>query len=194
MQLTVPHTKIPDPSDTQIVAVLEDLSEDGNRFAILGIDDQTYIQTAITPQGFVVEYREGSGASHYASTSQSHDLETVKRLFLLYHAQDPRYKSLIEYRQWQRPSPSLFDIRIRDLTVWGWLVSILYLAAVLGVFLPVAYRVGTVPALKGNELVIATLLVPLFFAVTVITFLIARALAKRLGISLFREKKEDSAG
>jgi hypothetical protein len=97
MYLIVEHTKIPDPSDTQIVAVLEDVTEDGNLFAILAIDDQTYIQTAITPHGLVVAYREGSEESHCESTSQTHDLETVKKLFLLYRTQDPRYKTLVEY-------------------------------------------------------------------------------------------------
>jgi hypothetical protein len=183
MYLVVKHTKIPEPSDTQIVAA--DLTEDGNRFAILGIDDQTYIQTAIRPHGFVVAYREGPEESHCESTSQTHDVETVKNLFLLYHAQDPRYKTLVEYRPWQSPSPSLFRARIRDLTAWGWLVAILSLVAVLSAFMPVAYRIVSELSLEGDHVEDVALLAILFVVVTVIVFSIAGVLVKWFGIRCF---------
>ena len=201
MRLTVgPNTlSVPDPTDTQIVARLEDLTEDGNSFTILGTDDQTYIQTAITPRGFVVEYREGSKDTHHESTL-THDIETVKNLFLLYRKQDPAYKSAIQYRQWQpgwRPvSRSLFDVRIRDPTVWGWFVALLYLIVVLGVCVPGVYRIGRelIPTIQGDEWLIALLLVPFLLALIIVMFSATEALAKRFGISLFRQKKGNKPG
>lgn len=195
-----PNTlSVPDPTETQVDVRLEDLAEDGNSFAILGIDDQTYIQTALTPHGFVVEYREGSKETHHEST-QTHDLETVKKLFLLYRKQDPAYKSAIQYRQWQsgrRPaSRSLFDVRIRDLTVWGWLVALLYLVVVLGACVPGAYRIGRelIPTIQGDEWLIALLLVPFLLALIFVMFSATEALAKRFGMSLFRQKKGNKPG
>ena len=192
MHLTVGRTTIPDPSDTQILAVLEDLSDP---LAILGIDDQTFILAVRTVHGFVVQYREGSKESHREST-QTHDLETVKNLFLLYHKQDPRHKSLIEYKQWQPPSPSFSEVRIGDLTPWGWLVAILYLVAMLAAFVPVAYWMGDqlIPTIRGDEWLIVLLLVIPFFFMTRIIFSRAQALLKRFGISLFRKRNDHNSG
>lgn len=189
MYLIVEHTKIPDPSDTQIVAILEDFTEGGHLFAILGIDDQTYIQTAITPHGFVVGYREGSEESRCESISQTHDLETVKTLFLLYHAQDLRYKTLVEYRPWQPRSPSFFQASVRDLTVSGWLVVISSLAAVLSVFMPVAYRMASELRLEGDHLADVGLLAVLFLAVTMIVFSIAGVFINWFGIRCFHRRR-----
>ncbi len=85
---------IEDPTAEQVEAALRALPGGDDSFAILGIDDQTYIQTAGGgPDGFALEYREGSQTSHYRCTNEHLAVDPVVAAFRDYLSGRSDYKS-----------------------------------------------------------------------------------------------------
>jgi hypothetical protein len=82
MRLNVGGTsEIANPTAFQIERALRSLDATADGFAILGLDDQTYIQAAVNSDGsFVLEYQEGSTDSHYAVTGSVALTEVLEAL------------------------------------------------------------------------------------------------------------------
>jgi hypothetical protein len=71
VNLFAPHRGEPLPATRELIAtVIAELptAPSGDQFAILGPDDLTYVQTLLTPDGFVLQYQEGSTERHFEST------------------------------------------------------------------------------------------------------------------------------
>ncbi len=77
---------------------IHSLTGDGDSFAILARDSQVYIQTSGGPKdGFVLEYRDGSEAEHYASRNTGLSADAVILAMQRYFANDSRWKTDIEW-------------------------------------------------------------------------------------------------
>jgi hypothetical protein len=77
-------------------------SIEGEEFAILSKDPNTYIQCAEqveTPNEFVLEYQDGSLEDHYEATDQPVTLERVLAAFVKYLRGDESWRS--DFR-WQK--------------------------------------------------------------------------------------------
>jgi hypothetical protein len=115
---------IEDPSPAQIEAALRKLPGGTDSFAILGADDQRYIQTHGGPaDGFVLEYRDGSEDEHYRCSRAGLSLDEVLAAFMSYQRGDGAYQQSLP---WQKDTES--DIPWRS---QGMLVVFLVVAAVL---------------------------------------------------------------
>lgn len=82
---------IRDVEDQDIRAKVE-----GEAFAILSADDNTYLQCAEQsepPYGYVLEYQEGSTKNHYAATDGPITLERVLAAFVKYLHGDDSWRS-----------------------------------------------------------------------------------------------------
>jgi hypothetical protein len=87
--------------EMQVADAIRDLARqaEDEAFAILSSDEMTYIQTVRTPDGrFGLEYQAGSLDEHY-ECYEDLDEATVRRVFLLYLRDDPRWH---EERQWEK--------------------------------------------------------------------------------------------
>ena len=66
MHLSSPHLAGPvDPTPTSVAELIPLLVGKTDPFAILEVDEQTYLQTLWTLDGFVLDFQEGSMAAHY---------------------------------------------------------------------------------------------------------------------------------
>ena len=72
--------KIDNPDQESVNKALESLTKNNNDYAILG--DENYIQTAVTEDGFLLEYQDSEG--HFNSSDENLSLDTVKRVFSEY--------------------------------------------------------------------------------------------------------------
>ena len=71
-------------------------SIEGEEFAILAVDGNTYMQCAEqrqSPYEYVLEYQEGSLAQHYRAVGGGIPLERVIAAFLKYLRRDASWKS-----------------------------------------------------------------------------------------------------
>lgn len=79
---------------------LVQLTGDGDSFAILGVDEMTYIQTSGWPQaGFDLEYQAGSVEEHFRCTDANVSLDMVRQAFNAYLSEDDSYLSSCK---WER--------------------------------------------------------------------------------------------
>jgi hypothetical protein len=75
---------------------------DGEDFAILGIDPDTYIQCAEQqepPYEFILEYQDGSLDQHFSAVDGPVTLDRVINAFIKYLRQDASWRADF---QWQR--------------------------------------------------------------------------------------------
>jgi hypothetical protein len=75
----------------EVIASLPQQKE-GDRFAILSKDPQTYVQTLSTADGFQLEYQDGSIAEHYHCTREDLSAAEVIEVFRDYLAGDIFWK------------------------------------------------------------------------------------------------------
>lgn len=83
------------PDAKAITKAIKNLDAD-NDFAILKHHDD-YIQTAVTDDGFLVEYSDSEG--HFASSETNLSADKVTTLFVLYLKEDPSWKEMIEWEK-----------------------------------------------------------------------------------------------
>ena len=69
----------------------------GDQFAILGPDDLTYIQTLLTPDGFVLQYQEGSIDRHFETTRGDLQAAEVIEAFGAYLDGNPGWRWPFEW-------------------------------------------------------------------------------------------------
>lgn len=81
----------------QVVAALPGKEDP---FAIVGgLDDQTYMQTLWTPEGFVLEYQEGSVDQHYRSVRRDLGAADVIRALCKYVESDGAATPELEFQR-----------------------------------------------------------------------------------------------
>ena len=82
---------------------LESLSQiKGEPFAILSIDDDTYIQCAEqgdSPNEYVLEYQAGSSGEHYSAVDEPITLDRVVAAFSKYLRGDPSWRDDFEWEK-----------------------------------------------------------------------------------------------
>lgn len=85
---------VPVTSRGSIEAVIAALPghPEGDQFAILGPSDQTYIQTLLTPDGFVLQYQEGSTEHHFETDRGDLSSAEVVEAFSAYLERNPAWK------------------------------------------------------------------------------------------------------
>jgi uncharacterized protein (DUF2249 family) len=105
-----PHLKHPiEATSKSIAEVIASLREqkEGDRFAILSGDDpQVYIQTLSTPEGFQLEYQDGSIAQHYHCTRENLSADEVIEAFGDYLAGDVFWKRRFQFECRDLTTPS----------------------------------------------------------------------------------------
>jgi hypothetical protein len=121
---------VANPSASQIAEELAALPGGADCYAILSLDDLTYIQTAgRPPEGFLLEYQDGSAERHYRSTERALPLSTVTNAFQLYARSDSSWRSVATWKQQDLSEPSGGSSRLRlallaaailALVVWWW--------------------------------------------------------------------------
>ena len=80
---------IADPSDSEIRDGILKIDGKKNSFAILSIDEMTYIQTSGSPlTGFVLEYQNGSLENHYRASDLIAVPDKIIAAFISYRLQD----------------------------------------------------------------------------------------------------------
>ena len=73
------------PTPEEISKALSSIDGKKCNFAILGIDDMTYVQTSGAPNlGYSLEYQTGSVDEHYMASDQELRIEDVEKAFLAY--------------------------------------------------------------------------------------------------------------
>ena len=103
MQLETAEVNIDDPSVSRIRETLHQLDGEDNHFAILSIDDMTYLQTSGSPEtGFVLEYQDGSLDRHFTADGEPLSLEDVTAAFADYLTRNDRWRSRFT---WKREEP-----------------------------------------------------------------------------------------
>jgi len=96
--------ELQDPTEEQVEAALRQLPGGPDSFAILGSDEQTYMQTSGgAEEGFVLEYREGSPASHSRCTNHQLSADAVVAAFRAYLGGRADYKADLA---WELDTPS----------------------------------------------------------------------------------------
>jgi hypothetical protein len=81
----------------EVIASLPQQKE-SDRFAILsGNDEQVYVQTLSTPQGFQLEYQDGSIAQHYHCTREDLSADEVIEVFRDYLGGDVFWKRRFQF-------------------------------------------------------------------------------------------------
>ncbi|MDJ0759635.1 MAG: hypothetical protein QNJ19_09550 [Woeseiaceae bacterium] len=90
---------VEEPVTAELIArSIHSLTGEGDSFAILARDSQVYIQTSGGPKGgFILEYRDGSEAEHYASANTKLSADEVIRAMQRYLANDSRWKTDIDW-------------------------------------------------------------------------------------------------
>ena len=75
---------------------------EGEEFAILALDDGTYLQCAEqkeAPYEYLLEYQEGDVSRHYQATDEGVPLDRVLAAFVKYLRGDASWKSDFEWRR-----------------------------------------------------------------------------------------------
>lgn len=82
-----------------VIDLIESLGEGQNSMAILGTEDEVYIQTNYLADRdvFGVDYRNGEPRQHYAATVPTK--EVVTGVFLSYFAGDNRWRTAVEWKR-----------------------------------------------------------------------------------------------
>ena len=110
MTVESPHLKQPiEATADSIVEVIASLprQKEGDRFAVLSSGDpQVYIQTLSTPDGFQLEYQEGSIAQHYHCTREDLSADEVVEVFRDYLAGDIFWKRRFQFECRDLSTPS----------------------------------------------------------------------------------------
>ena len=109
MTLESPHLQKPLDATTETIAeVIASLphQKEGDRFAVLGKDPQTYVQTLSTAAGFQLEYQEGSIAEHYHCTREDLSAAEVIEVFRDYLAGDVFWKRRFPFESRDLRTPS----------------------------------------------------------------------------------------
>lgn len=90
-----------DPNPIAIAKALRQLTPSGNSFAIYlrGGNGGTYMQTACSDDGFVLEYQEGSIESHYEAEEDQIPLDRVIDVFRRYARGDDSWKADFNWRK-----------------------------------------------------------------------------------------------
>lgn len=104
-----PHLRRPiEATPDNIAEVITSLphQKEGERFAILGGDAQVYMQTLSTPEGFQLEYQEGSIAEHYHCTREDLCAAEVIEVFCDYAAGDIFWKRRFQFECRDLRTPS----------------------------------------------------------------------------------------
>lgn len=81
-----------------IATTLQDIEGKVDPFLILEQDEMTYMQTLWTPEGFSLEYQEGSIKQHFISKFLL-TREQVEACLNAFLRNDPSWKSTIEFEQ-----------------------------------------------------------------------------------------------
>jgi hypothetical protein len=82
----------------EVAGIIRELDGKADPFLILQHDDMTYMQTLWTPEGFCLEYQEGTTDRHYESKSLL-DEETVISCLKAYLAGDSSWENITEFEQ-----------------------------------------------------------------------------------------------
>jgi hypothetical protein len=118
------------PSDEQILEGLDSIDGNDCNFAILALDDMTYVQTAGDPsKGFALEYQNGSLEEHYRVQGQDMNLDAIKKVFLSFSKGDI---SLFDKYEWEKEDLSskggcmtVFALGITSILSYGTIDKIL---------------------------------------------------------------------
>jgi hypothetical protein len=126
--LESPHLQKPlDATPGNIAEIIASLPhrKEGDRFAVLGKNSQTYVQTLSTAAGFQLEYQEGSIAEHYHCTREDLSAAEVIEVFRDYLVGDIFWKHRFRFE--------CRDIRTPSFRAGFWLGHLLgKIADVLG--------------------------------------------------------------
>ena len=109
MTIESPHLQQPiEATPDNIAEVVASLpqQEAGERFAVLGNDPQVYMQALSTPQGFQLEYQDGSIAQHYHCTREDLSEAEVIEVFRDYAAGDIFWKRRFQFECRDLRTPS----------------------------------------------------------------------------------------
>jgi hypothetical protein len=104
-----PHLQQPiEATPDSIAEVVASLPQQkaGERFAILSSGPQVYMQALSTPQGFQLEYQEGSIAEHYHCTREDLSATVIIEVFRDYLAGDIFWKRRFQFECRDRRTPS----------------------------------------------------------------------------------------
>lgn len=94
------HNDIDNPTEVQLLKGLEDLGNHYDDFAILAIDNMTYLQVANGDEdGFILEYQNGSLAEHYIAENTDIPEEDILRAFVSYLKGDNAWKEAFEWEK-----------------------------------------------------------------------------------------------
>ena len=101
LTLELENETIDSPSAERLEQALATVGHpNGSESAILSRSEESYIQTAGNLQtGFMIEYREGSAASHRSSKSGSIPHSEMVRAFLAYHHGSEEWKGMFEWNK-----------------------------------------------------------------------------------------------
>jgi len=89
-----------DVTPDEVALALRQYRWGSDGFAILGVDQMTYLQAAGSPKdGFIVEHQEGSIKKHYQSAGDAVALDDVAALFASYARGDDVWRTAL---QWNR--------------------------------------------------------------------------------------------
>lgn len=112
MRLSSPHLASPgDPTPQSIAALIPDLVGKTDPFAILDVDEQTYLQVLWTSAGFVLDFQEGGVAAHYRCVAPM-TAEATITAFQQYLAWNGKWRPNEHYERVELRSP-LFRISYR---------------------------------------------------------------------------------
>ena len=109
MTIESPHLQQPlEATPDNIAEVITSLphQKESERFAILGGDPQVYMQALSTPEGFQLEYQEGSIAEHYHCTREDLPAAEVIEVFSDYAAGDIFWKRRFQFKCRDLRTPS----------------------------------------------------------------------------------------
>jgi hypothetical protein len=82
-------------------AIIPALAGQEDPFAILspGAEDMTYMQTLWTPDGYLVEYQDGSLERHFCTVRADLSAEDVIAAFQSYAAGEGAWRTMFEYER-----------------------------------------------------------------------------------------------
>jgi hypothetical protein len=97
MYITTPHRSAAVPATPDAIAeIIRDLPHRADPFAILGLDQQRYMQTLWTPGGFILEFQEGGVEEHYRCARRDFTADDVIRAFEEYLAWGGKWRPNVE--------------------------------------------------------------------------------------------------